>query len=86
VLEQQLRGKWRARECSVPIHPAMTFSPEGLVLGADTVLLPMEGRHRLQSPHGQELRLLALLSAYQGRPTAPSARRTGSRTLCSKAI
>jgi hypothetical protein len=73
VLEQQLRGKWHTRECAMPIQPTMTFAPEGLVLGAGTVLLQTDGPRQLQSLRGQEARLLALLSAFRGRLTAPSA-------------
>jgi 4-hydroxybenzoate polyprenyltransferase len=39
VLDQQRRDKWPAPERAWPIQPAMTFAPDGLVLGAATVLL-----------------------------------------------
>ena len=71
MLDQQLRDKWRER--AAPIWPTMTFASEGLVLGAGTILLQMNGPRRLQSLRGQEVRLLALLSAFHGKPTAPSA-------------
>jgi hypothetical protein len=67
VLEKQLRDRWRARGSLVPIHAAMTLVPEGLVLGAGTILLPAEGVRRLKSVKGQEQRILALLSAAHGK-------------------
>jgi hypothetical protein len=72
VLDQQLRDKWHARERAAPIHPAMTFAAEGLVLGAGTILLPAEGIRRLKSVRGQEQRILALLSAAHGKAVSPS--------------
>jgi len=49
VLDQHLRDAWHVRERAVPIHQAMIIAPEGLVLGAGTVLLRTDGPHRLQS-------------------------------------
>jgi len=72
VRDQQLRDAWHARECAVSISPSPTFKPEGLVLGAGTVLLRSEGQRRLQSLRGQEARVLALLSAAYGRAVAPA--------------
>jgi hypothetical protein len=72
VLSEQLREQWRARERAVPIYPVMTFAPDGLVLGAGTVLLQAEGLGRLQSLRGQEARVLALLAAAYGK-AVPSA-------------
>lgn len=72
MLDEQLRDKWRARERTVPIHSIMTFAPEGLVLGAGTVLLQAEGPRRLQSLRGQEARVLALLAAAYGKAVAPA--------------
>jgi hypothetical protein len=46
--------------------------PEGLVLGAGTVVLPTEESRRLKSVSGQELRVLTLLSAAYGRTIAPA--------------
>jgi hypothetical protein len=63
VLDQQLRDKWHARERAAPIHPAMTFAAEGLVLGAGTILLPAEGIRRLKSLRGQEQRILQICEA-----------------------
>jgi hypothetical protein len=45
VLKQQLRDAWRVRERAVRISPVMNFTPEGLVLGAGTVLLAANGGH-----------------------------------------
>ena len=43
MLNEQLREEWRARERAVPIYPVMTFAPDGLVLGAGTILLQADG-------------------------------------------
>jgi hypothetical protein len=51
----------------------MYFSPEGLALGAGTVLLPAVGPRRLADLQGEEARLLALLSATYGKGVSPSA-------------
>ena len=72
MLQERLRNAWRARERAIAISPVLTLSPEGLVLGAGTVLVPADGLHRLQSLEGQEARVLALLSAAYGRAVAPS--------------
>jgi hypothetical protein len=72
VLEKQLRDDWHARERAVPIQPIMTFAPEGLVLGAGTILIPSEGPRRLRSLQGRQAHILALLSAAYGRSIAPS--------------
>jgi hypothetical protein len=72
MLDEQLRNAWRWRERAVPISAVPTLTPEGLVLGAGTVLVPAEGSRRLKSVAGQELHLLALLSAAYGRPIAPA--------------
>jgi hypothetical protein len=72
MLEKQLRDAWFARERVVPIYPVMTFAPDGLVLGAGTVLLQAEGERQLQSLCGQEARILALLTVAYGRVVAPA--------------
>jgi hypothetical protein len=72
VLHEQLRDAWLARGRAVPINPVMTFTPEGLVLGAGTVLILAEGVRRLKSLQGHEARVLALLSAAYGRAIAPT--------------
>jgi hypothetical protein len=50
----------------------LAFAPEGLVLGAGTVIVAADWPHRLQSLRGQEGRVLALLSAACGKAIAPS--------------
>jgi hypothetical protein len=72
VLHEHLRDAWSERKRAVPICAALHISPNGLVLGAGTILLPAEGGRRLAKLQGQEARLLALLSATYGRPIAPS--------------
>jgi len=72
VLHEQLRNAWHARKRVVPISPVLNLTPEGLVLGAGTVLVPADGPRRLKSLRGQEARVLALLSAAYGRAIAPS--------------
>jgi hypothetical protein len=72
VLHEQLRNAWHARKRDVPISQVLNLTPEGLVLGAGTVLVPADGSRRLQSLQGREARVLALLSAAYGRAVAPS--------------
>jgi len=72
VLHEQLRNAWHARKCFVPISPVLNLTPEGLMLGAATVLVPADGPRRLQSPRGGEARVLELLSAAYGKAIAPS--------------
>jgi hypothetical protein len=72
VLQEQLREEWRVLERVVPVYPAMTFTPDGLVLGAGTVLLRAEGLGQLQDLRDQEARVLALLAAAYGRAVAPA--------------
>jgi hypothetical protein len=72
VLDRQSCEAWRTRELAVPLSTALNFAPEGLVLGAGTVLLGAKGPRWLQNVAGQETRVLALLSAAYGRAVAPS--------------
>jgi hypothetical protein len=72
VLHQQLRNTWHARKRVVPVSPVLTLTPKGLVLGSGTVLVLADGPRQLQSLRGQELRVLALLSAAYGYAIAPS--------------
>jgi hypothetical protein len=74
VPDDGLDNTWRARprRRAVPISTVLNFAPDGLVLGAGTVLLRTEGARRLQALAGQEIRALALLSAAYGRAVAPS--------------
>lgn len=62
----------RMRELSLPISTVLNFAPDGLVLGAGTVLIRAEGPRRLQGLAGREAEVLALLSAAYGRAIAPS--------------
>jgi hypothetical protein len=50
----------------------MYFSPDGLALGAGTILLPAVGPRHLADLQGEEARLLALLAATYGKPISPS--------------
>ena len=72
MLDEQLCDKWHACKRAVPIYPVMTFAPNGLVLGAGTILLQAEGPRQLQSLRGQEARVLALLAAAYGKAVAPA--------------
>lgn len=72
MLYKQLRDQWHARGRAVPIHPVMTFTPQGLVLGAGTVLVAAHGPRRLRSLQGREAQVLALLSAAYGKAVAPA--------------
>lgn len=46
MLDKEQRDKWPMPERARPIQPAMAFAPQGLVLGAATVLL-LNPRSRL---------------------------------------
>ena len=71
MLREQSREEMRMRAHAVPISEAPRFMPEGLVLGAGTVLIAADGARRLKGVKGQEARLLALLSAAYGTAVAP---------------
>ena len=83
MLHEQLRNAWHARKRLVPISPVLNLTPEGLLLGAGTVVVPANGPRRLQSLRGQEARVLALLSAAYGKAVAPSV--VGNITRAAKA-
>jgi hypothetical protein len=72
VLQERLREEWRARQRAMPLYPVMTFTADGLALGAGTALLRTEGPGLLQDLRGQEARVLALLAAAYGRAVAPA--------------
>jgi hypothetical protein len=72
MLHERLRNAWHAREQAIAISPVLTLAPQGLVLGAGTILVPADGSRRLLSLKGQEARVLALLAAAYGRAVAPS--------------
>jgi hypothetical protein len=71
VLHEHLRDVRSVRKRAVALSPCLHLAPEGLVLGAGTVLLPADGR-RLKNLQGQEARILALLSAAFGDAVSPS--------------
>jgi len=72
VLYQQPRDGSLARERAAFASPAMIFAPQGLMLGAGTILVPAEGARKLKSLKGREQQVLALLSAAYGAAVAPS--------------
>jgi hypothetical protein len=66
-----------------PLTPIMAFGPDGLTLGAGTVLAPLEDLNACDTPGAQsEARLCALLSAAYLRPVAPQA----IRYICRGAV
>jgi hypothetical protein len=71
MLVEQLRKEWCARERTAPIGQGLSFTSDGLVMGAGTVLVPVIAKRRLQSLEGHEWRVLALLSAAYGRSVSP---------------
>ncbi len=72
MLHEQPRDGSRARDGLVFASPAMVLTPQGLMLGAGTILLAAEQARKLQSLKGREQRVLALLSAAYGTAVAPS--------------
>jgi hypothetical protein len=70
--DQHLGDAWRERERSVSISAVPHFTPEGLVLGAGTILVPADGLRRLQSLEGHQARVLALLAIAYGKAMAPT--------------
>jgi hypothetical protein len=72
LLPQRFHDARRAHQRSVPICHELTFTSNGLVLGAGTVLVEAQIGRLLKSLKGQEARVLALLSAAHGRAVAPS--------------
>jgi hypothetical protein len=72
VLYRQPRDSSHAREPIAFASPMMIFTPQGLVLGAGTILAPVNGARKLKSLKGREQDVLALLSAAYGRAVAPS--------------
>jgi hypothetical protein len=72
VLPHSLEEAWRAHLSRVPIGNEPTFTPDGLVLGAGTVLVEPQVGRLLKSVKGQEARVLALLSVAYGRAVAPA--------------
>ncbi len=69
---EALEKAWRDRVGIAPLSPTMAFGPEGLTLGAETVLAPTEELSSGEAAHVQsEARLCALLSAAYRQPIAP---------------
>jgi hypothetical protein len=64
-----MREAWTARRSS-PLAPFMSFTDQGLVLGAGTMLAKRRPDHGL-ALDGEEERLLALLAVGYGRPVSP---------------
>ncbi|QUD87423.1 hypothetical protein [Phenylobacterium montanum] len=75
MLVEHLRKQWRSREATTPIDATMRFAPEGLVLGAGTLLAANSpsGSPTTQMTCGDAARLSALISAAYLRPTPPTA-------------
>jgi hypothetical protein len=89
VLYEQPRDRSPARECAAFASPAMVFTPQGLMLGAGTIVVPTEGIRRLKSLKSGEQQVLALsclqrggsappFSAILNAPSNPGARATTS--------
>ena len=72
MLHESLWRAWSVQKRAVPIIPALYFSPDGLALGAGTILLSAVAPRRLANLQGEEARLLALLSATFGKAVSPS--------------
>jgi hypothetical protein len=71
VLNQQPRGGRRAPAPIEPISTVLRIAPEGVVLGAGTILLSADGPRQLRTTNGCEARVLALLSAAYDRAVGP---------------
>jgi hypothetical protein len=72
VLNEQPRDRSFAHECAAFASPAMIFTPQGLMLGAGTILVAAQGIRKLKSLKGRESQVLALLSAAYDAAVAPS--------------
>jgi hypothetical protein len=72
---EAVREEWRQSVRSRPVHPSLTFTEEGLVLGAGTVLAKANG-HRYGRPavaiDDAEERILTLLAVAYGRAIDPA--------------
>jgi len=73
MLAERLGKAWRTLQASVPIDAEMKFAPEGLVLGAGTVLAPTDAGGATIRFDGREARLVTLLSVAHLRPVTPNA-------------
>jgi hypothetical protein len=72
VLHESLWRAWSVQKRAVPTVPSLYLSPDGLALGAGTILLPAVGPRCLANLRGEEARLLALLSATYDEAISPS--------------
>jgi hypothetical protein len=66
---EAIREEWRQSVCSQPVHPSMTFTEDGLVLGAGTVLakVGLDPCDRPETTLNEvEERIAALLAAAYG--------------------
>jgi hypothetical protein len=72
VLDEKWRNAWHARERAGPLSSVLHLAPDGLVLGAGTVVVAADGARRLRGVRGQEARVLALLSAAYRRAVNPA--------------
>lgn len=72
MLHETLGRAWSVHKRAVAIIPSLYFSPDGLALGAGTILLPAVGPRGLANLQGEEARLLALLSATYRKAISPS--------------
>ena len=54
MLYEQPGDRSLARERAAFASPAMIFTPQGLMLGAGTILVPAEGIGKLKSSEGRE--------------------------------
>ena len=68
----KLHDAWLMRQRAVPISPVLHFAPEGLVLGARTVVVAANSPRWLRSLEGQEARVLGLLAAAYGKTITPA--------------
>jgi hypothetical protein len=66
-----LEKAWRDQAGVAPLSPGMVFGPEGLTLGAGTVLASVDGL--TEADERGEARLYALLSAAYRQPIGPQA-------------
>jgi hypothetical protein len=72
LAHDELGDAARVPERAIPISTVLHLTPEGLVLGAGTLLVAADAARRLRSLGGQEARVLALLSAAYNRAVTPS--------------
>ncbi len=79
MLFEQLRKQWDAHGSRAPLHAALTFVDDWLVLGAGTRLAM--AKHGVCSPAIDDARVSALLCAAYQRPLEPRALRYIGRAI-----